>query len=104
LPRLRVSVNQAIALETYTPGGHATPAPSAKPSRSIARYAQGWPTLIEAGKAGLRETGRPTKGAKVGTATALPKLKDYGIGRHESQRWQKLAKVRRTSSKRRSLI
>jgi len=49
--------------------------------------------LIAMQKAGLRETGRPTKGAKVGTATVVPKLKDYGIGRHESQRWQRLAAI-----------
>jgi len=49
--------------------------------------------LLEMGKAGVRETGKPTKGRRVGTYTSLPKLRDLGgITRKESQDWQRLAK------------
>jgi hypothetical protein len=80
-------------LETYARRARNTEAERKATEIQLCAMRKAGQLLIEAGKAGLRETGRPTKGAKVGTATALPKLKDYGIGRHESQRWQKLAKV-----------
>jgi hypothetical protein len=48
--------------------------------------------LLEMGKAGVRETGKPTKGRRVGTYTSLPKLRDLGgVTRKQSQAWQKLA-------------
>jgi hypothetical protein len=85
--------DQAIALETYARRARNTGAEREAIEIQLLAMRKAGQLLIEAGKAGLRETGRPTKGAKVGTATALPKLKDYGIGRHESQRWQKLATI-----------
>jgi hypothetical protein len=49
--------------------------------------------LLEMGKAGVRETGKPTKGRRVGTYTSLAKLRDLGgVTRKQSQAWQKLAK------------
>src|SRR6266404_816473 len=52
--------------------------------------------LLEMGKAGVRETGKPTRGRRVGTYTSVPKLKDLGgITRKESQDWQRLAKRQR---------
>jgi DNA topoisomerase VI subunit B len=86
--------DQAIALETHARRrARNTEAKRKATEIQLCAMRKAGQLLLEAGKAGLRGTGRPTKGAKVGTATALPKLKDYGIGRHESQRWQKLAKV-----------
>jgi hypothetical protein len=49
--------------------------------------------LIEMEKAGVRETGRPPKGTKVGTPTSLVKLSDLGITRTESTKWRRLARV-----------
>jgi hypothetical protein len=85
--------DQAIALETYARRVRNVEAERQAVEIQFLAMRKAGQLLIAMQKAGLRETGRPTKGAKVGTATALPKLKDYGIGRHESQRWQKLAKV-----------
>jgi hypothetical protein len=52
--------------------------------------------LLEMGKAGIRETGKPTKGRRVGTYTTVPKLRDLGgITRKQSQDWQRLAKRQR---------
>jgi Histidine kinase-, DNA gyrase B-, and HSP90-like ATPase len=85
--------DQAIALETYARRARNVEAERQAVEIQLLAMRKAGQLLIEARKAGLRETGRPTKGAKVGTATALPKLKDYGIDRHESQKWQKLAKV-----------
>jgi hypothetical protein len=49
--------------------------------------------LIDAGKAGLRESGRATKGFRAGAPTGLPKLEDLGPYRKESQIWQRLAAI-----------
>jgi hypothetical protein len=49
--------------------------------------------LIDTGKAGLRESGRATKGFRAGAPTGLPKLKDIGPYRTESQIWQRLAAI-----------
>ncbi len=52
--------------------------------------------LLEMGKAGIRETGKPTKGRRVGAYTTVPKLRDLGgITRKQSQDWQRLAKRQR---------
>ncbi len=52
--------------------------------------------LLEMGKAGIRETGKPTKGRRVGAYTTVPKLRDLGgIARKQSQDWQRLAKRQR---------
>jgi hypothetical protein len=49
--------------------------------------------LDEMAEAGLRETGRPPKGVKIGTPTTRITLKALGITRSESRKWRKLAKV-----------
>jgi hypothetical protein len=51
--------------------------------------------LIEMMKAGLRETGRPQKGTKVGTRTSRPTLGEMGITRSESRKWRRLFLVGR---------
>jgi hypothetical protein len=49
--------------------------------------------LIAMQKAGLRETGRATKGFRAGAPTGLPTLDVLGPYRMESQTWQKLATI-----------
>jgi hypothetical protein len=49
--------------------------------------------LIEMAEAGLRGTGRPPKGIKVGTPTRRITLGDLGITRPESFKWRRLAKI-----------
>jgi hypothetical protein len=49
--------------------------------------------LIEMKKAGLRETGIPPKGIKVGTPTSRITLEELHVTKEESKRWQRLARV-----------
>ncbi len=49
--------------------------------------------LDEMVEAGLRETGRPPNGVKIGTPTKRITLGELGITRQESRKWRKLAKV-----------
>jgi len=44
-------------------------------------------------KAGLRAKGRATNGFKAGARTGLPELTDLGVGRGQSQEWQKLGRM-----------
>src|SRR5262245_13050261 len=50
--------------------------------------------LIDLERAELRYMGRPEKGVKIGTPPDpnLVTLEDLGIDRHESQRWQAVAR------------
>jgi hypothetical protein len=49
--------------------------------------------LIEMMKAGLRETGRPQKGTRIGTRTSRITLGEMGITRSESRKWRRLFMV-----------
>jgi len=49
--------------------------------------------LVEMMKAGLRETGRPRKGAKIGSPTSRITLGEMGITRSESWKWRRLFMV-----------
>jgi DNA topoisomerase VI subunit B len=85
--------DQAIALETYARRARNVEAERQAVEIQFLAMRKAGRLLIESGKAGLRSSGRPGTGTKIGAPTSLLKLKDYGIGRHESQRWQKLATI-----------